>query len=65
MDETDETLTLAGTSDLPVTGTEVTLTDDDEASTEVALEVAPSRVSEGAGATAVTVTARLDAAAAA
>ena len=62
VDETDETLTLAGTSDLPVTGTEVTLTDDDEASTEVALEVAPSRVSEGAGATAVTVTARLDAA---
>ena len=60
LDESDETLAISGSSDLPVTGTEVTLEDDDVASTGIALSASPSRVSEGAGATAVTVTAALD-----
>ena len=60
LDESDETLAIGGSSDLPVTGTEVTLEDDDVASTGIALSASPSRVSEGAGATAVTVTAALD-----
>ena len=63
VDETDETLTLSGTSDLPVTGTSVALADDDEASTRIVLSAVPASVSGGAGATAVTVTARLDASA--
>ena len=58
--ETDETLTLTGASDLPVTATDITLADDDAASTRVDLSVRPARVSEGAGPTAVEVTATLD-----
>ena len=61
VDETDETLAVAGTSDLPVTGTSVVLADDDETSRSVALSVTPDRVSEGDGEAAVTVTAALDA----
>ena len=56
----DEGITIAGTSTLPVTGTELTLTDDDPASTGVTLSVAPESVGEDAGATAVSVTATLD-----
>ena len=63
VDETDETLTLAGTSDLPVEAAEVLLTDDDETSMGIALTVDPAAVSEGSGAAAVAVTATLDAAA--
>ena len=58
--EADEALTVSGTSDLPVTSTGVTLADDDEASAAVVLTAVPGRVSEGAGATRVTVTASLD-----
>ena len=58
--EGDEGITIAGTSALPVTGTELTLTDDDLASTGVTLSVAPESVAEDAGATAVSVTAALD-----
>ena len=58
--EADETLTLAGASDLPVEAAEVVLADDDEASTGVLLSATPARVSEGAGPTPVTVTAALD-----
>ena len=58
-----ETLAVSGTATgLTVTAAEVTITDDDAASTEVTLSVHPSSVAEGAGATAVTVTAALDAA---
>ena len=60
LDESDETLTLAGSSDLPATGTTITLEDDDATSTRIVLSASPSRVSEGAGATAVAVTAALD-----
>ena len=60
VDEVDETLTLAGMSDLPVTGTSVTLVDDDAASTTIALGATPSRVSEGSGATSVSMSATLD-----
>ena len=42
--EGDEGITIAGTSVLPVTGTELTLTDDDTASTGVTLSVAPESV---------------------
>ena len=58
--EDDENVQITGTSDLPVTGTTVTLEDDDVAATGIALSATPSRVSEDAGATAVTVTATLD-----
>ena len=58
--EGDEGITVAGTSALPVTGTELVLTDDDTASTGVTLSVAPERVGEDDGATAVSVTATLD-----
>ena len=58
--EVDETLTLSGASDLPVTSTVVLLADDDEASTRIVLSVVPSRVSESAGPTPVVVTASLD-----
>ncbi len=61
VDERDEVLDLAGTSDLPVTSTSVTLADDDQTSTEILLSAVPSTVSEGAGETAVEVTATLDA----
>ena len=58
--ETDETLAVAGTSDLPVTGTSVVLADDDETSQRIALNVVPVQVSEGDGATPITVTAALE-----
>jgi hypothetical protein len=58
--ESDETLTVSGTSDLPVTPAVVTLSDDDEASTRIVLSAVPARVSEGAGPTPVAVTATLD-----
>ncbi len=63
VDEQDEVLDITGTSDLSVTPTTVTLVDDEQTSTEVLLSASPSTVSEGAGATSVEVTARLDAAA--
>ena len=63
VDEADETLTLSGSSDLPVEAAEVLLTDDDETSTGIALTAVPAEVGEGGGATAVAVTATLDAAA--
>ena len=63
VDERDEVLGIAGTSDLPVTATSVTLADDEQTSTEILLSVVPSTVSEGAGATPVEVTATLDASA--
>ena len=58
--ESDETLTVSGTSDLPVESATVTLADDDEASTRILLSASPGRVSEGGGPTPVTVTATLD-----
>ena len=58
--EADETLTVSGLSDLPVTPTTVTLADDDDASTQILLSAVPGRVSEGDGPTSVTVTATLD-----
>ena len=61
VDERDEVLDIAGTSNLPVTPTSVTLADDDQTSTEIVLSAVPSTVSEGAGATPVEVTATLDA----
>ena len=61
VDERDEVLDVAGTSDLAVTPTSVTLADDDQTSTEILLSAVPSTVSEGAGATPVEVTATLDA----
>ena len=61
VDERDEVLDIAGTSNLPVTPTSVTLTDDERTSTEILLSAVPSTVSEGAGATPVEVTATLDA----
>ena len=63
VDGPDETLTLSGTSNLPVSAATVTLADDDAASTAILLSAAPAIVSEGAGATTVTVTATLNAAA--
>ena len=60
VDEVDETLAVDGSSDLPVTGTAVALADDDATSTGIVLSASPSRISEGAGATTVTVTASLD-----
>ena len=57
--EGDETITVAGASTgLTVNGTGVTLNDDDD--TALTLTVNPARVSEGAGATTVTVTAATD-----
>ena len=61
--ELDETLDVSGTSDLPVTRTDVTLADDDEASSRILLSAVPGRVSEGAGPTPVKVTASLNRAA--
>ena len=60
VDEADETLTLAGSSDLPVTRAAVTLADDDAASTEIALSAMPTQVLEGAGEAVVVVTATLN-----
>ena len=61
VDEMNETLSVTGTSDLTVTGTEVELVDDDATSSSIALTAQPPRVSEGDGATPVGVTATLDA----
>ena len=61
VDEMNETLSVTGTSDLTVTGTEVELVDDDATSSSIALTAEPPRVSEGDGATPVRVTATLDA----
>ena len=58
--EADETLTVSGASVLPVTSTTVTLADRDDPSTRILLSAVPGRVSEGGGATPVTVTATLD-----
>ena len=63
MEETDETLSLSGESDLPVTPTSVTITDDDAAAREILLSARPPLVSEGAGPTRVEVTASLSGAA--
>ncbi len=63
VEETDETLSLSGESDLPVTPTSVTITDDDVAAREILLSASPPLVSEGAGPTPVTVTASLSGAA--
>ena len=60
VDEVDETLTLFGVSDLPVTSATVTLFDDDEPSDRIELSAVPSRVSEGAGDTVIAVTAGLN-----
>ena len=46
-----------------MSGTELTITDDDSASTEVKLSVSPASVAENAAGTAVTVTGILDGAA--
>ena len=52
---------MGGTAtDLTVTGTSLTLTDDETASTAVTLSVNPASVGEADGATAVVVTAALD-----
>ena len=58
-----ELVSVTGTTtvtDLSVSGTELTLTDDDSASTQVALSVNPTSVAENAAATTVTVTGTLD-----
>ena len=59
--EGNETLTVSGTSALPVTGAELTISDDDTASTGIALMLDPVRVTEQDGQQTVTVTAMLDA----
>ena len=60
--EGDETLSVTGTAaGLTVTGTELTIADDETESTGVSLTVNPTPVPENAGATTVTVTATLDA----
>ena len=61
VDESNEMLSVTGTSVLPVTGTEVELEDDDATSSSIALTAQPPRLSEGDGATPVGVTASLDA----
>ena len=58
--EADETLTVSGVSDLPVTPATMELLDDDEASRRILLSAVPARVSEGDGPVAVTVTASVD-----
>ena len=61
--EGDETVTVTGrttVSGLSVSGTELTIADDDSASTEVELSVSLRSVSENAGGSPVTVTGTLD-----
>ena len=60
VDEADETVEIAGTSDLPVTSASVTITDNDATARLINLAAAPARVSEHDGSTRVTVTAALD-----
>ena len=59
--EDDETIDVTGAaSGFTVTKAEMTLTDDDQpATTQIALELDPGTVPEGAGATVITLTARL------
>ena len=61
VDETDETVTVSGTSDsLTVNSATITLTDDDATPTAITLTVSDSSVGEGDGATSITVTATVD-----
>ena len=61
VDGIDETITVSGTSSgLTVNSDTVTLTDDDAAPTSITLTVDDDFVSEGDGATAIAVTARVD-----
>ena len=58
-----ETIAITGTTavaDLTVTPTRLTLTDDDAAPTGLTLTASPARVGEAAGATTITVTARME-----
>ena len=67
IEESDETITVSGTTSSGLTLTPpsltVTIIDDERTSTRVALSVNPARVSEGAGGTTVTVRAALNGAA--
>ena len=61
VDETDETITVRGTSSgLTVNAATITLTDDDGAPTSITLTVDDSSVGEGDGAATITVTATVD-----
>ena len=61
VDETDETITVRGTSTgLTVNSARISLTDDDAAPTSITLTVSDSNVGEGDGATSITVTATVD-----
>ena len=61
VDETDETITVRGTSTgLTVNSATISLTDNDAAPTAITLTVSDSSVGEGDGATAITVTATVD-----
>ena len=61
VDETDETITVSGTSSgLTVNSATITLTDDDAAPTAITLTVNDNSVAEGEGATTITVTATVD-----
>ena len=61
VDETDETVTVSGSSgSLTVNSATITLTDDDAAPTAITLTVSDDSVSEGDGATTITVTATVD-----
>ena len=61
VDETNETITVSGTSgSLTVNSATITLTDDDAAPTSITLTVNDDAVSEGDGATTITVTATVD-----
>ena len=62
-DETDETVTVAGTAALTVAPAALTLVDDDATSTKLHWTISPLEIPEGAGPTEVTVSFRLDAAA--
>ena len=59
-DEVDETITLTGTHGDATLTAMLTLTDDDEPPTGIALAVSPTTVGEGAGATNVTLTATVE-----
>ena len=63
IDETDETVTVAGTAALTVAPAALTLVDDDATSTTLHWTISPLEIPEGAGPTEVTVTGRLGAAA--
>ena len=61
MDETNETVTVSGTSgSLTVNSATISLTDDDDAPTAITLTVNDNSVGEGDGATTITVTATVD-----